>query len=535
MKSSDSFVLKFCTILVLGFLTLESCKQARRITRMNAASFKMETASKPFFPIKNLSDFFKWDVQLIDSNYLNSSFISFSNEYSEDSLSIFCFRGNHFRNAPSRGNITGKPIAVTLDWKFTTRYNDTKTDYGVWGGGSGWTGQPLVVKWTKAQKQKLGIIDPSFINDNEALEVIVGSLSGDIYFINFSTGDSTRLRLAVNGPIKGTPSVDPRKNGLLYVGQGIQHGGKFGAYVFDMFTGQEVLFQTGIDYHAHIGWGAFDSNPLIDFKTGTAFWPAENGQIYTLQSTQNLAPKVVRKFKYKSDKTQRNGIESSMAVINHYGFFADNDGNLVCVDLVTMEPQWHNFNFDDTDASIVVDKEKDNYFLYVGNEVDKRGDSAVANLRKIDASTGKEVWSVDRICYGYPVMNKTNSGGILATPLVGKKKSNDLVIGIFSRVNKQHKGILVAVDKHTGKERYTFNLDAYSWASPVDFYDDKGNMYLFLTDVWGTIYILNGANGKLIYKEKIGVTFESSPVIINDRIVVGARGRSILSFKIITK
>lgn len=528
---------RYFLFILFGFIIFNSCKAPKRVSRVHSAFFKSmnNNLPKPFLPIKNLSEYFSWDVKFSDSTYKNESFSTFSSKYSIDSISIFCFRGNNYRNAPSRGKIKGKPIAIKLDWKFTTRYDDTKTTYGIWGGGSGWTGQPLVVKWSKKQKQRLGIIDTNFINDDNALEVIVGSLSGDIYFINFSTGDSTRLHLSIDGPIKGTPSVDPRKNGLLYVGQGINRNGRFGAYVFNMFTGKEVMFQTGADNNAHITWGAFDSNPLIDYKTGTAFWPAENGQIYTLQSKDGSAPKVVRKFKYKGKNTKRNGIESSMATIDHYGFFADNDGNIICIDLITMEPQWENDNYDDTDASIVVDREKDNYFLYIGNEVDKRGDSAIANLRKIDAATGREIWHIDRVCYGYPVMNKTNSGGVLATPLIGKHKSNDLVIGIFSRINKQHKGELVAVDKITGKERYNFPLDAYSWASPVDFYDEKGNMYLFVTDVWGTVYILNGASGKLIYKEKIGATFESSPVIINDRIIVGARGRSILSFKIITE
>lgn len=528
---------KRLTTLLFTLLLLTGCKGPKRVTRINQNFFKAIKAElpQPFLPFKNISEHLKWDVHFSDSTYKNESFSSFSPEYSKDSFSIFCFRGNNHRNAPSRGNIVGKPISVQLDWKFKTRYDDTKTKYGVWGGGSGWTGQPLVVKWSKSQKKQLGITDENFLNDDDALEVIVGSLSGDIYFINFSTGDSTRLHLEIDGPIKGTPSVDPRKNGLLYVGQGINRDGRFGAYVFDMFSGKEVMYQPGADYNAYCFWGAFDSNPLIDYKTGTAFWPAENGQIYTLQSNDAEHPKVVRKFKYKGKNTRRNGIESSMATIDNYGFFADNDGNIVCVDLVTMEPQWENDNYDDTDASVVVDKEKNDYFLYVGNEVDKRGDSAVANLRKIDAATGKEIWHVDRLCYGYPVMNKTNNGGILATPLIGKKNSSDLVFAIFSRVNKQHKGELVAVDKKTGKERYSFKLDAYSWASPVDFYDEKGNMYLFFTDVWGTVYILDGASGKLIYKEKIGATFESSPVIINDRIVVGTRGRSILSFKIITE
>jgi len=536
MKSISPVKLKIYGFIVISLLLIESCKQVKRATRMSTSSFNISESqiTKPFFPLKNLSNFFSWDIYLADTNYSNSSFTSFSSNYSEDSSSIFCFRGDHFRNSPSRGYIKGKPKKVVLHWTFKTGYDGSTSEYGVWGGGTGWTGQPLVVKWTKEQKSKLGIVDTQFLADDNALEVIVGSLSGDIYFINFSTGDSTRLHLSVSGPIKGTPSVDPRKNGLLYVGQGIQREGKFGAYIFDMFTGKEVFFQTGVDHKAYIGWGAFDSNPLIDYKTGTAFWPAENGQLYTIQSQLNETPRVVKKFKYKSAHTRRNGIESSMAVIDHFGFFADNDGNLVCIDLVTMEPQWENFNFDDTDASIVVDREGENYFLYVGNEVDKRGDSALANLRKIDAVTGKEIWSVDRACYSSTIKGKTINGGVLATPLVGKKKSKDLVIGIFSRTYNNNKGELVAVDKTTGIERYSFKLDAYSWASPVDFYDEKGNMYLFVTDVWGTIYLLNGANGKLIYKEKIGATIESSPVIINDRIIIGTRGRNILSFKIIS-
>lgn len=504
---------------------------------MNAQAFQLENQTpspEPFVPEQQLDSNFRWDVFYADSAERKINFNGFGEHYSEDEQSIFCFRGNHERNISSRGNVVGTPVRLELDWKFTTDYDDTESQYGIWGGGTGWTGQPLVVKWSEEQKKRLGIQNQDFIMNENALEVIIGSLCGNIYFLDFNTGDSTRSCLKIEGPIKGTPSVDPRKNGLLYVGQGIQRNGKFGAYIFDMFTGREIQFIPGYDRTAYIGWGAFDSNPLIDHQTGTAFWPAENGQIYTVHSDKNKVPYVFRKYRYKTEITRRNGIESSMAAIDNYGFYADNDGNLVCIDLITMEPQWHTNNYDDTDASIVLDKELNQTFLYVGNEVDKRGDSALSSLRKINAVNGKEVWNVNRSCFGYPVMNKTNSGGMLATPIVGKKNSNDLVIGLFSRVNKQHKGELVAIDKHTGKERYQFKMDAYSWASPVDFYDEKGNMYLFFTDVWGTLYLLEGATGKLIYKEKIGSTIESTPIIVNDRIIVGTRGRKILSFKIIT-
>lgn len=524
--------------MLLFVLLLTACSESP----MPAAVFDHGTESEiavkehlAFNPIQNLSEFFKWEVTLLDSTFDFNLFESFSAQYSEDTLSVFCFRGNNFRNAPSRGHVTGKPVRVELDWNFRTHYDTTKTKYGVWGGGSGWTGQPLIVNWSRAQKTQLGINDPAFVANDDALEVIVGSLSGNIYFINLETGDSTRGHLSIDGPIKGTPSVDPRKNGLLYVGQGVGRTGRFGAYVFDMFQHKEIFYQPGADYSAHCFWGAFDSNPLIDYKSGMAFWPAENGQIYTIASAIEPALKVVRKYKYTSEKTTRNGIESSMAAIDHYGIYADNDGNIVCVDLISMTPQWHTFNYDDTDASIVVDEEKDHYAIYVGNEVDKRGDSASASLRKLDAATGKEIWHVERTCYGTELSGKTNSGGMLATPTVGKGNSSDLVFGIFSRTNKMNRGELVAVDKKTGKERYSITLDAYSWASPVDFYDEHGNLYLFLTDVWGTVYLVEGKTGTVLFKERFGYTFESSPVIVNDRIVLGARGKSILSFKIVTE
>lgn len=529
--------MKILLYFFFASVTLFSCENSIQESKKEDVS-KTKTVvieRTPFEPVSRLSEYFKWDVLLVDTLYDTSSFKCFSQSYSPDSLSIFCFRGNNHRNAPSRGSVKGIPYTVKLDWCFKTAYDTTHTKYGVWGGGTGWTGQPLVVNWTKDQKKKLGIKNSTFVNNNDALEVTIGSLSGNIYFIDFETGVSTRTHLSIDGPIKGTPSVDPRKNGLLYVGQGVGRNSRFGAYVFDMFKQKEILYHSGVDRDARCYWGAFDSNPLIDYKTGTTFWPAENGLIYTMESSTQISPHIVRKFRYKSKRTSRNGLEASMAAIDNFGFFADNDGNLMCIDLVSMKPRWVSNNFDDTDASIVVDEEKNGYFLYVGNEVDKRGDHAASSLRKIDAKTGEEVWHVDRLCYGSQIMEKTNSGGMLATPAMGKHRGSDLVVGIYSRTNKLNKSELVAVDKYTGKERYSFELDAYSWASPVDFYDEKGNMYLFFTDVWGTIYLMNGCTGDLIYKEKTKYIFESSPVIIGDRIIIGTRGTSILSFKIRTK
>jgi outer membrane protein assembly factor BamB len=191
---------------------------------------------------------------------------------------------------------------------------------------------------------------------------------------------------------------------------------------------------------------------------------------------------------------------------------------------------WLFDNIDDTDASLVIETEGKTPFLYLGNEVDKQGPTGTAYIRKLNALTGKEQWHFSRPCSGSNVGGKANSGGVLATVLPGKEKAKGLVFGIFSRPNGTMKGEFVAIDKETGKERYTILMDAYSWASPIDLYDKKGNCYIFFTDVYGTIYLIDGVTGAIIHKEKTSYVFESSPVAWGNRIVVGTRGKTILSF-----
>jgi outer membrane protein assembly factor BamB len=142
------------------------------------------------------------------------------------------------------------------------------------------------------------------------------------------------------------------------------------------------------------------------------------------------------------------------------------------------------------------------------------------------------VWKVSRECFGTPINGKTNSGGILSSPVIGKALGSHLVYTVFSRVNKQNKGEFIAIDKKTGKEVFSVLLDNYSWSSPVDIYDEAGNVYIFLTDVFGTIYLLDGLTGGIIFKEKTNYVFESSPVVVKDQIFIASRGNSILSFKI---
>ncbi len=475
------------------------------------------------------------DISLLDyelfgiSETDSTEQIVFTTSYSEEN-GIFCFRGNPQRNNPVRGKLKGKPTAFRLDWIFETAQDNR----GTWGGGSGWTGQPLVIQWPQNKKQQLYGATPDFLSQTNNKEVIVGSLCGNIYFLDWEKGIPTRPHLTIQNPIKGTVSVDPRMNGLLVVGQGIpSDSSRFGAYVFNMFSGREVYFRSGLDPTAHRGWGAFDSNSLIDPKSGYWFHPAENGQIYKAKIGNDLTLTKPTKFNFKVNGKREHGLEASMSAWNNLGFFGDNSGNVFCLDLMTMRPVWYFDNLDDTDASMVLDLQENKHpYLYIGNEVDKQGETGMAYIRKLDATTGKEIWKVGRECAATSLNGRINSGGVLASVLPGKEKAKNLVFGIFSRTHNSFAGEFVALNKSTGKEVYKIKLPNYSWASPIALYTKAGDCYLFFTDVFGNVYLVDGLTGKIIHKEHYGVVWESSPVAWGNRIVVGARGNQIYSFVI---
>ena len=541
MKKAHISILQFAVLFFI-FVACTSEKTHRINSQVQLEdSNKEDTSIEEMLTIETHPEFlnnFTYNFLKYNSDSLfNFDFKGFENSYSTTSNNILCFRGDPKRNSPSRGSIKGVPKKVSIDWVYKTRMDVVPSRLGTWGGGSGWTGQPLTVQWDKEMKLKLGINDEHFINDNEAIEVMIGSLSGDIYFLNFENGEPTRKYMSVDGPIKGTPSIDPRLNGYIYVGQGIPKPNKrMGSYVLDMVKDSVVYHQPGIESDAYRRWGAFDSNPLIDMNSGLAVCPSENGLIYRLDVKNSPDPILDGKIKYTSNRTFRYGIESSFAAIGKYGFFADNSGNILCIDLATFEVIWTYDHLDDTDASILADiEENGEYYIYVGNEVDKRAAYTASNFAKISATTGEKVWSYDVNCYGTTINGKQNSGGILASPVMGKGAYSNIIVTIFSRVNKKNGGLLVAIDKHTGEKIYEINLDSYSWASPIDIYDDKGNLYFFFTDVSGNVYLIKGDNGEIIYKENLNMTFESSPIIINNRIVVGVRGDSIISFIIETE
>jgi hypothetical protein len=57
-------------------------------------------------------------------------------------------------------------------------------------------------------------------------------------------------------------------------------------------------------------------------------------------------------------------------------------------------------------------------------------------------------------------------------------------------------------------------------------------MFIFTGDVIGTAYLIEAATGKIIYRMQGGNKFEASPIVVDNCVVIGSRGREIHKFEI---
>ncbi len=444
---------------------------------------------------------------------------------------IFTFRGGLKRDMPVTGKIKGVPQKFEIDWVFRTNFNTTTTRFGTWGGGLGWTGQPLLVVWPDSLRRSFDALSDDFKLKHGVPEVIIGSLSGTVFFLDFETGKETRPPISTDNPIKGTPSLDPRFNGMLYVGDGVPHNDRFGIHFIDLFKHEKVYFYSGhTDPVAYRRWGAFDSSPV--FVGDYLYWTGENGVLYKF-CVNNDSVNLISKMVYRVNGKPSLGIESSLAVYKNYGYFGDNHGNIFCVNLITMELVWYYDNIDDTDATIVLEVEDGMPYIYTGCQVDKQPDEGYSYFTKLNGLDGTQVWTNKVRSYAVYQWGRRNDGGLFATPLLGRYNAKDLIITNFTHTQKDRRnGELIAFYKSTGEIAYRTSLNAYSWSSPVALYNKEGDLYIFTGDVVGNAYIIDGSNGQIIYKRNIGNNFEASPIAWGNNIIIGSRGREIYKLTI---
>lgn len=440
---------------------------------------------------------------------------------------VMTFRHNLRRNADFGGRVEGTPSEIEVAWSFDTPYGHAETQFGAWGGGTGWTGQPLYAHWTEAEMDSIRRGGAPLTADFAPEEVMVGSLCGQAFFLNFQTGRQSRQSLDLHNVVKGTMSMDPELMNL-YVGQGVNKGEPLGCQAFSLTSHRRGTFFN--DPSAWRSWQAFDASSIV--AGGYLFWTAENGSVYKFEREEGGVIRRVATMRYRVGGMAP-GIESSLCVYRNYGYCSDNRGNVVCVNLNTMKPVWYYNNHDDSDGTIVCREEEGTPYIYTACEVDKQGDTGTCHFVKLNALNGDLVWEQPIPCSRIDLGQKILDGGMYSTPLLGQGNCENLIFANVCR-NRAHpdRGQLMALNTADGTIVYTVGYGNFCWSSPVAFLNENDEMFIFTGDASGNAYLIRGSNGEVLCRKQMEANFESSPCVVGNSAVVGCRGTKIYKFVI---
>lgn len=446
---------------------------------------------------------------------------------------IVTFRGDNFRSGAAYGTAAVSSKTLTKAWsKSTSGLSDTD---GIYWSGSGWTGQPLIVKWPEATRKNISAMYDWAREKEGLVEVIYATLDGHVYFYELTSGEYTREPLNLGFNYKGAGALDPRGYPILYVGSGVDSvNGRSRVKVVNLID-NSVMFEFGHnETFANRGWHMFDSSPLVSAETDQLIYPGENGILYIIhlntkynEQTGELSvdPDNIVKWKYNGVRSGSRywlGVESSAAIINNYIFLADNGGNLMCLDLNTLELVWVQDVLDDTNCSPVVDVEDGHPYIYISTSFHygwRSYSTAAIPIFKIDAETGEIVWRTDYTCYTVQDL----SGGVQGTIAVGKNKLSDMIFVPIARTPGASSGTLAALKKETGEVVWEKETSMYSWSSPVDFYDADGNGYLLYCNSGFNMFLIDGKTGEQLDYMNLGGNIEASPAMYGNYAVVGTR------------
>jgi len=155
----------------------------------------------------------------------------------------------------------------------------------------------------------------------------------------------------------------------------------------------------------------------------------------------------------------------------------------------------------------------------------------VKGIYKLNAATGEIVWhnSYENVFY-----DKNVSGGVLSSPLLGKKGTalEGMIFFHIAKTPGEYNGLTVALDTASGEVIWKKALNHYCWSSPIAVYSDDGNAYIIQFDSGGYAMLMDGKSGLELNKISVGVNVEASPALFNDTLVVGTRGKKVFGIKI---
>jgi hypothetical protein len=198
---------------------------------------------------------------------------------------IITFRGNNYRDSPSYGTADVALGKLVLEWSVPSGSVPKTGGEGSWTG-SGWTGQPLIVKWPEDTKQIMNLKETKKA-DPDLVEVIYPCLDGRIYFLDLKDGTATRPVIeSGGGPFKGTGSLYPDGTPMLFVGHGdgAPNREPVKARLYSLIDQKQLYsFGTKPDALSFRSFHAYDSSALFDVESDTIIEPGENGILYTIK------------------------------------------------------------------------------------------------------------------------------------------------------------------------------------------------------------------------------------------------------------
>ena len=498
----------------------------------------------------NSSDPKNWGIEWeviqngsIVENYRREHPISFGMAEDYTALEgIVTFRGDNYRSGATYG--TANVVNETIIQKWSSNIGS----FNGWPG-SGWTGQPLIVRWDSQTKAIMNLYDEKKAKDG-LVEVIYATLDGYVYFYDLDDGSYTRDPLWVGMNFKGAGSLDPRGYPLMYVGSGDYADGKAPRmYIISLIDGSILYERSGSDgFTLRSDWAAFDSSPLVDAETDTLIWPGESGILYTIKlncvydqaaGTIVINPEETVKNRYSTSRSGGGsywlGYEPSAVIVGRYLYISENGGMFFCIDLDTMELVWAQDTKDDSNSTPVFqwDSTGETGYIYTAPSLHWAADSASTgyiSIYKLDAKTGEIVWENPYPCHTVSGV----SGGVQSTPLLGKAGTDieGLILYSIARTTNSYNGTLVAFDTETGEAVWEHRMDNYTWSSPTAVYTESGKSYIVICDSVGNVSLLDGVTGNTLSTANLGSNIEASPAVFEDMVVVGTRGQKIYALNI---
>ena len=194
---------------------------------------------------------------------------------------IVTFRGNSFRDTPSHGYADMTDFRLDKLWSADT--GSLSSGSAVWTG-SGWTGQPLMMKWPKEVKAHMNMTEKAKADD-ELVEVIYACMDGYVYFLDLRTGEKTRDPLYLGYTFKGAGALDPRGYPIMYVGAGYNSNeGTAKVFVVNLLDCSVMYtFGDNDEFSLRGSLSFFDGSALVDAETDTLIYPGENGILYLIR------------------------------------------------------------------------------------------------------------------------------------------------------------------------------------------------------------------------------------------------------------